>query len=341
MSQFSIARSVPLALHTTLQVGGNAEYFTEVSDSDALQAAVVWAKEQALSVTILGGGSNVLVADAGISGLVIKIVGGSCTYEESVANTVHVHAAAGMLLDDLVADTVARGYWGLENLSHIPGTVGAAPVQNVGAYGVELSDVIKQVTVFDLVTKQVEEWLAADCEFGYRQSRFKQRDQGRYVITQVTIQLQTTPQPRLQYGALKELMAVPNLDPSVIRQKVIAIRAGKFPNWRQVGTAGSFFMNPSVSATKAQSLRMQYPELPMYENLDGTVKVSLGWLLDHVCGLRGYRTGAVGLHTEQALVLVQYGGGSTSEVDRFATMVADTVFSKTGITITREVTALP
>lgn len=336
-----ISRRVSLAAHTTLQVGGEAEYFTTVTTTEALAAVVAWAKEQALPITILGGGSNVLVADAGVAGLVVQIAGGRWYYEPTMTGQVRVRADAGVSFDTLVADTVARGYWGLENLSHIPGTVGATPVQNVGAYGAEMADVIESVTVFDLDTQIVEEWPAAACEFRYRHSCFKSTKRGRYVVMAVTLLLQTKPRPQLQYGALQELAAREVVTLAEIRATVIAIRAGKFPDWHRVGTAGSFFMNPSVPAAQAAALQEQYPELPTYPQADGTVKVSLGWLLDHACGLRGYRVGAVGLHDAQALVLVQYGGASAAEVDAFATTVADIVREKTGITITREVTALP
>lgn len=336
-----IDHAVPLASHTTLQVGGPAEYFAVVASVTELAAVTAWADEQGFPITILGSGSNVLVADAGIAGVVIKIAGGGWSYEPAAAGTVRVRADAGVVFDSLVADTVTRGYWGLENLSHIPGTVGATPVQNVGAYGVEIADVIETVTVFDLARGATEVWPASACGFGYRCSRFKSTDRGRYVVMAVSFLLSTQPQPQLRYGALQSLASRDVVTLPEIREAVIAIRATKFPDWQQVGTAGSFFMNPSVTPAQAVTLQAQYPELPTYPNPDGTVKVSLGWLLDHGCGLRGYREGAVGLHDAQALVVVQYGGASAAQIDAFAQQVATIVSEKTGITIRREVTSLP
>lgn len=335
----SIQRNVSLAAYTTLQVGGPAEYFTTVATTAELAAAVAWAKAKQVPITILGGGSNVLVADAGISGLVIRIAGGDWYYETISPASVRVQVAAGASFDRVVADTVTRGYWGLENLSHIPGTVGATPVQNVGAYGVEVADLIESVTVFDTARAQLEQWPATDCDFQYRTSRFKRVDPGRYVVMAVSFLLHTTPQPRLDYGALQELQTVTDLTPQQVREAVIQIRSSKFPDWHRVGTAGSFFMNPSVSAAQAAALQTQYPELPAYPNSDGTVKLSLGWLLDHVCGLRGHRVGDVGLYDAQALVLVQYGKADAAAIDAFATSVAETVWQKTGIVIAREVTS--
>jgi UDP-N-acetylmuramate dehydrogenase len=253
--------------------------------------------------------------------------------------TVHLKVGAGEELDTMVASTVAAGWWGLENLSHIPGTVGAVPVQNVGAYGVEVAALIVSVTVYDLELKAVRELTPAQCQFSYRHSVFKEPAGKSLIIIAVTFALSRVPVPRLTYAELANRVAATGAvpTPALIRSEVIAIRAAKFPDWKTVGTAGSFFKNPIVPSPVVAQLRATYPELPCYPAAPGYEKCSLGFILDKVCGLRGYRVGHVRLYEQQALVLVAESGASAAEIDAFATLVAARVFEKTGITIEREV----
>lgn len=330
----------PLAPYTTLQVGGQARYLTRITSEEQLHETVVAAKERALPFVVLGGGSNVLVPDGGYDGVVI-VMATTGISEQSLGDQVLVTAQAGMLFDELVASVVAKGYWGLENLSHIPGTVGATPVQNVGAYGVEVSDLIASVTIYDTEREVYRTLTAAECQFGYRTSRFKTEYHGRVIVTAVTFRLECTPKPRIQYADLARWFgeSVPD-SPAVVRDAVMAVRSAKFPDWHQVGTAGSFFKNPIVPNEIAAALVAQYPALPFYPYSDTHVKCSLGFILDKVCGLRGFRDGHVRLFEAQALVLVAERGATATEIDAFANQIAARVCAATGIVIEREVQTL-
>ena len=337
----SLQSNVPLAPYTTLQIGGPATFFARVTTVAELEAVYRYARAEQLPVTILGGGSNVLIADEGIAGVVVQIALTGRTVQSESDDAVVVTYAAGESFDAVVADTVAEGWWGLENLSHIPGTVGATPIQNVGAYGVEVSDHVQSVTVFDLVEQTVSELSAAECGFGYRTSCFKQAAGKRYVVTAVTFVLSKQPRPQLTYKDLQPLAEQSEVSQADIRQAVIAVRAQKFPDWHRVGTAGSFFKNPTITAEQYQTLSSTYPDMPVYPTGDGAYKVALGWILDVVCGYKGYRVGTVGTYERQALVLINYGGATAAEVFAFASEIETTVYNKTNIAITWEVTPLP
>lgn len=334
-----IQREVPLAPYTTFKIGGPAEYFVSVSTEKELEEAVAWAKERALSVTIIAGGSNVLIADEGVRGLVIKNDIGGITYEEKNGQ-VSVTAGAGVVWDDLVTEAATRGLWGFENLSAIPGSVGATPIQNVGAYGVEVADLIARVRVYDKERKLFTELSPEECGFAYRDSIFKHAEGKQYVVTAVTYVLSKDAQPKLQYKDLDkkfgEREAAPTL--SEIRGAVIAIRRGKFPDWQTVGTAGSFFKNLILSKDEFNRIAARYPELPGFRTEDDNVKVPLGWILDHVLALKGVTEGAVGTYEHQALVVVNHGGATARDVQTFAQEIAQKVFDATGVYIEWEVT---
>ncbi len=335
-----IQRQVPLAPHTTLRVGGSAEYFCEAHDTAALRAAVSWAREHSQPVTILGGGSNVLISDEGVRGLVIRMCDTRVTFEEGDVH-VCVTAQAGVVLDALIADTVARSLWGLENLSAIPGTVGAVPVQNVGAYGVEAKDVVESVTVYDMASDEIRVLTNEACAFGYRDSYFKSAEGKKLVILAVTFLLTRAPNRKLSYKDLVEYFS--NIaEPSLleIRTGVTAIRSKKFPDWHTVGTAGSFFKNPHVSLVLYKELCIQFPGLPGFPDGNDVVKVSLGWILDHVLHMKGFRKGHVGLFEKQALVLIGYEGVTAKEIYAFSAEIIDAVKTKTGIVVSREVQVL-
>lgn len=332
-------RSVALDAYTTLRVGGPAQYFLEATTRADLEDALVSAKKENLPVTILGGGSNVLISDRGVSGLVIRmVIKGISVVEEG--SSVLLTASAGELLDDVVAYATSHGLWGIENLSHIPGTIGATPVQNVGAYGVEIGDVLVSVEAIDTHTGAVRIFTREECQFGYRDSIFKHSKGAGYCITAVTIRLSKEARPIVTYAdlACRDLAQV--TDPEIIRNAVIAIRSAKFPDWRAVGTAGSFFKNPIISTTQYVELSTQYPGLPGHPVGEDKVKIPLGWILDRVCQLRGYREGNVGTFAGQALVLVNYADDNAKEVQAFASMVIARVQAMTGITVECEVRTL-
>lgn len=344
-----IKENVSLAPYTTFKVGGPAEFFVVVKSEEDLSASLSEARERSLPVTIIGGGSNVLISDEGLKGMVIKNEIKGVAYEE-IGGDILVTAGGGMWWDDLVEETVSKDLWGMENLSSIPGTVGATPVQNVGAYGVEVSELIRSVRVCDIVSGSFKVMSPNDCRFGYRDSIFKTEEGKRFVVVGVTYALSRVSMPRLEYKDLAERFSKAGVGaqerspfaptPADIRAAVIDIRKKKFPDLKVVGTAGSFFKNPIVSKDEAAALHLLYPELPTYPQSDGRVKVSLGFVLDKICGLRGWRDGGVGLYENQALVLVNYENASAKNISDFAEKVAEKVFSKTKIKIEPEVNFL-
>lgn len=332
-----IQQSVSLHNLTTLQVGGTAKYFTEVQTEDEVREAVAFAKQQQLPIKVLGGGSNVLVADGAIDGLVVHmcITGLSHTQEN---DQILYKVKAGEVFDDVVAHAVEQGWWGLENLSHIPGSAGATPVQNVGAYGVEIQDIVTQVRVFDVQTETFLELTPEECQFGYRNSIFKQATGKDYIVTEVTFALSTTPQPHLLYKDLQETFSSDDVSVSDIRNAIIAIRSKKFPDWKKVGTAGSFFKNPIITKEHYDNLLQTYSELPGFKLENEMVKVPLGWILDKVLALKGAQVGSVGAYEQQALVLINHGDATAEEIETFANDVVARVFEKTKIKVEWEVT---
>lgn len=335
-----IKEKVNLAPYTTFGIGGPAEYFAVVESEDELMALV---GERYQSITVLGGGSNVLIDDAGIKGLVIKNEIKGVTSVIS-GDQVLVTAGAGEDWDGLVALTVKEGWWGLENLSAIPGSVGATPIQNVGAYGVEIASLIKSVRVFDIAQGLFRDFTNEECVFGYRDSFFKTEAGRMMIVTKVTYSLSLVPAPKLHYKDLAARFALEtdsnNISQTAIRDAVIEIRAGKFPDWKQIGTAGSFFKNPVIDKVQYESLVAQYPGLPGYPEKEGKIKVSLGWILDNICDVKGLREGNVGLYEKQALVLVNFGGATALQIKSFADKIRDEVFKKTQIEIEMEVRVL-
>ena len=340
MSTVEITQNIPLAPYTTLGVGGRAEYFCEVTTLAELCDVFSWAKTESHPITILAGGSNVLVRDGGIRGLVIRpqLLGSTYTGE---GEEVFVTVGAGVLLDACIQELVAKKIWGLENLSGIPGSVGAVPIQNVGAYGVEVKDTIVSVEVFDTETQTVRMLQNTECQFAYRDSLFKHKEGKRYVVTAVKFKLSTVPFPQCTYTDLKIYFdALSNPSIEAIRIAVLEIRSRKFPDVTRIGTAGSFFKNPIVTRKKIEELHKKYPALPAYTQGINQVKVSLGWILDHVCHVRGYTENGIGLYERQALVLICEKNVSAQAIEDFSQNIIDRVFQETGILIEREVTVL-
>ncbi len=339
----NIQPQVSLREYTTFHIGGSAEYFVAVTSVQELRDAFVWARERSLLVTILGGGSNVFVSDEGVHGLVVQmgVMGHTIVTD---GTEILLTVAAGEVFDEIVAMTVARGWWGLENLSCIPGSVGATPIQNIGAYGVEINERIVSVMVYDPHTDVTTELTNTQCAFGYRDSLFKHAEGKHYVVTAVTYRLSQEPNPRLTYrdlavwSELRSRGEAPTL--AEIRTAVCEIRSKKFPDWNVLGTAGSFFKNPIISEVHYARLVKQYPQLPGYPAGNGEVKIALGWILDHVLNVRGFRQGAVGTYEGQALVIVNHGDATAIELETFAAHIVEQVRVATNITIAWEVTKL-
>ena len=326
-----------LKKHTTLQVGGPAAYFTEVASEDYLEEMVAYAQQENISTVVLGSGSNILVADTGFDGLVLhmSIKGIDAVRED---DRIRMTVGAGEVLDDVVAHAVTKGYWGLENLSHIPGTVGAAPVQNVGAYGVEVKDCIESVRVYNTDTLKFEVLNAQECLFGYRESIFKRKEGARYIVTSVTFILSVQSSPNITYKDLEHRLSGTKPSLADIRNTVIAIREEKFPNWHEVGTAGSFFKNPVISLAMFEKIKVQYPEIPGFAQGEQKVKIPLGWVLDKVLHLKGEGTKTVGAYQGQALVLINKGDATADDFVCFAQGVMDVVKETIDVDIQWEVT---
>jgi UDP-N-acetylmuramate dehydrogenase len=331
-------KEFPLREHTTLRVGGPARFACMIRSLDGLRSCASYVQEQKLPWFVLGGGSNILPSDSGFDGVAVCMrIEGKKVITES-PNEVVVWAGAGESWDDFVGWCVGHGWWGAENLSGIPGTVGATPIQNVGAYGQEVNETIESVDVFDMASGVSSQVSNEACAFGYRDSMFKQQTGVGLIVTGVTFRFAKHGTPDLSYKDLSAYFgghASPCL--GEVRNAVLAIRAGKFPDLNEVGTAGSFFKNPIISADAYERLRARFHGLPGYPDERGSVKVSLAWILDNVCDLKGYRAGNVGLFERQPLVLVAYDGASESEIESFAEWVIATVREATGIICEREV----
>jgi UDP-N-acetylmuramate dehydrogenase len=333
---------VPLAPLTTLGLGGPARHFVAAPDEATLVAALRWAQDRKLPVLVLGGGSNLVVGDAGFDGLALQVATRGLALEDTAGET-RVTAAAGEPWDALVAAVVARGLAGLECLSGIPGLVGATPIQNVGAYGQEVSETIRAVRVVERGTWQVRELPPEACGFGYRDSAFK-RDPDRFVVLGVTFGLRPGGAPSLRYRELAEALRAherPSL--SETRQTVIALRAAKSmvlrdddPNRRSVG---SFFTNPVVSSADAAAVATRSgagDAMPRWPAPDGQVKLSAGWLIERAGFSKGLRCGPVGISSAHALALVHHGGGTTVALLTLAREIRDGVRTRFGVTLVPE-----
>ncbi len=289
---------------------------------------------------VLSGGNNILFSKD-YEGLLITPVSRRITQLDDNGTQVRLRVDAGVEWDDLVEWAVERQLWGIENLSLIPGKAGAAPVQNIGAYGSEAKDAIRSVTMYDVESDTLLTLDAAHCEFGYRESIFKHRLKGRVIITSIEVELSRTPSPRLDYGDVRqEVEARGGVTLRNIREAVCAIRRHKLPDTAVLGNAGSFFKNPIVDKTLGEQLKAQYPDMPLYPaHDDSKCKLAAGWLIDR-SGLKGFRRGNVGVHERQALVLVNHGGATGTEVIAFARMVQEKVMETFGIAIDTEVNIL-
>lgn len=288
---------------------------------------------------VLAGGNNVLFT-SDYEGTIVCPRNCGIEVVATDRERVKVRIGAGVEWDDAVAWSVEQGLWGIENLSLIPGKVGAAPVQNIGAYGTEAKDAIESVEMFcpDTLNKLI---LANEhCQFGYRDSIFKRKLRGRTVITAVTLSLSRTPEPRLRYGDVRQ--RVEELGGATlqnIREAVCAIRRQKLPDPAVIGNAGSFFKNPVVDAAVAERLREEYPDMPLYPAGEGKVKLAAGWLIERA-GWKGARCGRVGVHDRQALVLVNMGGATSIEVMNMAFRITGSVADKFGVELSTEVNIL-
>ncbi len=330
-----VREHVALSELTTLKVGGLARFVCTGESLEDVEKAVALAQTQNLPFTVLGEGSNVLARDQNYEGVVLLMHMQGTSYTDE-GDQVLVTAGAGVSWDGLVSEAVERELWGLENLAGIPGTVGAAPVQNIGAYGAELQTLFVSANVFDAHTKTWSSFDRNDCQFAYRDSIFKRNRS--LVIEEVTLKLSNVGAPQLGYSDLRTLVQEgKTLDtPCTIVENVRQVRSHKFPDLVQHGTAGSFFKNPIIEPELFASLCSQYGAMPSYPAVGG-IKIPLAFILDHILGLRGHREGKVSLFGNQPLVLVADRGATAADIDAFANAIAKKVFEATGIVIEREV----
>lgn len=287
-------------------------------------------------VLMIGGGSNLLFM-GDFKGTVLHSTITSIEVIGSDSDHVHVKVGAGVIWDDFVAWCSVNGYWGVENLSAIPGEVGASAVQNIGAYGVEAKDVIDTVQTVCLADGSERDFTNAQCRYAYRQSIFKNELKGQYAVTYVIFTLSKVPQPKLGYGAIAqevEHLGGPTLEN--IRKAVIAIRESKLPDPKVLGNAGSFFMNPVISEQEFNIIRSNYPDVPSYPAPDGMVKVPAGWLIEKT-GWKGRSLGPAAVYDKQALVLVNKGGATGADIKHLADTIIEDVKQKFGITLSTEV----
>lgn len=347
--QQSLRPNVRLAPMTTLGIGGPAHYFAEVSRVDALLAGVEWAHSLELPVFVLGGGSNIIVADNGFPGLVLRVsLRGITTRVE--AERADVTAAAGEDWDSLVAICVERNWAGFECLSGIPGRVGATPIQNVGAYGQETSETLVSLEALDLVTRELEKLNAADCDFAYRSSRFKARDRERFVITSVTYRLSVNGKPAVRYPELQRHVAWQGAtDPTLeqVRDSVLSLRRRKAmvidPQDPDSRSVGSFFVNPIVTHEECEHIKQRThrlvalgEQMPTFAAAGDRVKLSAAWLIERAGIGRGYVHGGVGTSTKHALAIVNRGTGTAREVIELKELIQRRVLDAFGVALTPE-----
>lgn len=333
-----VQTNVSLKPYNTFGIAAIAKYFVEVSDIEQLKEILQHPDYQGVERLILGGGSNLLLTKD-FDGIAIKIViKGIEKYREDEQN-IWLKAGAGEIWHDLVLYCVNNGYAGIENLSLIPGTVGAAPMQNIGAYGVEIKEVFESLEAIEIKTGKSRIFTKEECQFGYRESIFKHAVKGEYVIVNVSFKLNKTPVYHVEYGAIKDTLAemgVEKLSIKAISNAVISIRQSKLPNPAEIGNAGSFFKNPEIPKAQFDLLKEQFPAIPSYPVNEQTVKVPAGWLIEQA-GWKGQRFGNIGVHARQALVLVNYGNGKGNEIKELSQKIQDSIKEKFGIQLSAEV----
>ncbi len=336
-----IQEHISLQPFNTFKVDVQASYWVELTALSQLPS-IASNRQKGLPFLVIGGGSNMLFTQD-FDGLVMKVNTKGIEIIQEDEKNVWIKAAAGEKWHDLVMLAVQHGWGGIENLALIPGTVGAAPIQNIGAYGVELKDVLDEVEVFEWAIQEFKILSNRDCRFGYRSSLFKMEAKGNYFISTVTLKLSKNPIFATSYGAIQEELnekKIKHLTPRAISEAVMAIRRRKLPDPDMLGNAGSFFKNPEIDQGQYERLKKDYSAIPSFPStLTGKLKIPAAWLIEQ-CGWKGKRIGAVGMHVDQPLVLVNYGGATGMELKQLADAVQRSVLEKFGIQLTPEVNIL-
>jgi len=333
----NIHNNISLKKYNSFGIEAFAKHFVEINQECELTELFKHKEVISQPILILGGGSNLLFKQ-NFEGLLIKIniKGISYTVEK---NTVLMVAGAGEVWNDVVKYAVSHNFAGLENLSLIPGSVGASPIQNIGAYGTELKDVFESCTAFEIGTAKIKTFYKNDCHFSYRESIFKQALKGKFIITSVTFKLSLSAIVNTQYGAILSELALRNIhNPTIkdVSEVVSHIRVSKLPNPSTIGNAGSFFKNPIISVTEANKLLLNYPDAVHFTVDNNYIKFAAGWFIEQ-CGWKGKVVGNTGTWKNQALVLVNYGNATGKEIYDFSTLIINSVEKKFNITLEREV----
>ncbi|MCW5906923.1 MAG: UDP-N-acetylmuramate dehydrogenase [Chitinophagales bacterium] len=340
----NIEQNKQLKPYNTFGISVCTKFFAEVQTEYELLELQQCSEYRDNSVLVLGGGSNILFT-RDFEGLVLRNALPGISIVHETENEVLVKVAAGEVWHRFVLWTIERNFGGIENLSLIPGLVGAAPMQNIGAYGVEIKDVFEELEAVHRKTGEKQKFGLKDCEFGYRESVFKNKLKEEFIITSVTLRLAKISSPKTNYrfktdyGDIKNTLAemqVFDLTVKAVSDAVIKIRTSKLPDPAQLGNAGSFFKNPVVTKQRFDELVLRYPVMPSYLQADGTVKIPAGWLIEQ-CGWKGKVIGNTGAHAKQALVLVNYGNATGAEVKNLALEIRQSVKEKFGIEIQPEV----
>lgn len=318
-------------------IGGPAKALVEIDSESQLSEARRYAKNNNLPIMTLGGGSNVIFKDRCFNGLVIlnRIKGFSIDATNNI-----VEIGSGEVWDKVVQGSLSKNYCGIESMSYIPGRAGATPINNVGAYGQEIKDILESVRAYDIKNNRFVEFGNKECDFDYRNSRFKSYDWGKYIITKIRLRLNKTPSNYKipEYQAIAKQLKDANVTkpkPIDVRNALKIIRTAKLPNPLKLANSGSFFKNPVVSSKKAQSLVKDYPNLPTYPQSDDKVKLAAGWMIEEA-GLKGYRKNGIWIYDKQALVLVNEGAKSFKDLEAVYLHIVDTVYKKFGVKLCLE-----
>lgn len=358
-----IKKNIRLSEYSTFKTGGNARFFCEASSESDLHEVIQFAEENNLKFFILGGGSNILFDDSGFSGIIIKnSITGKRKESEDSSGAIYSFGT-GEILDEIVGFLVEEKAYGTENLSGIPGTIGGAVVQNAGAYGVEMKDILASVEGINSDNGERFLLKKEECGFGYRESIFKKnrsslssynltslgchkkpesftpilvRQNRNLIITKVYLKLNKIFSPNTKYPDLLKISSG-KITAEKLRENILKIRAEKLPDWHKIGTAGSYFKNPIITEEKYSEISKKYPDIPKFPAQDGFVKISLGYVLDKICGLKGFRQGPAGFYDKQALVLVNWGGAKSTDIIVLENLARKLVKEKLDIDIETEV----
>jgi len=334
----NLQQNISLRPYNTFGISARAKYFSTFSSIEDLKEILDSQSPLRNSQLILGGGSNILLTKD-FDGIVLKNELKGIEIVKEDAGHIYIKAGAGENWHQFVLYCVNNNYAGVENLSLIPGNVGASPMQNIGAYGVEIKDVFYELEAFHREEKNIEKFSLQDCQFGYRESVFKSKFKNQFVITSVTYRLNKQPSFNTSYGAINqelERMGAKELSIRAISQAVINIRSSKLPDPKQIGNAGSFFKNPIITNDQFDQLKKQFPSIVAFPSGSDHTKLAAGWLIEQ-CGWKGYRKGDAGCYPKQALVLVNYGNANGSEIFQLSEEIIQSVQKKFTVSLEREV----